>query len=362
MAKKKMYCRPDGLFEKKLTINGKRHVFRGHTEREVLQKIAVFKEREEKGRTFGEVAAEWWEVHQTKLKYGSLHTYKSALQRAVDYFEGKRISEISAPDIYAFLLFVSRHGYAHKTVKNQFTVVKQIFLYALMNREVKELPTVGVSVPAGLTQNTRSLASDKAVEAIKATGKEDFILPALILYTGARCGEALALKWSDVDFSAGTVSINKAVVYHSNKPVISETKTKNAVRLVPLLQPLRLLLDMQPPHGAEDFIIGGALPVTKSVLNTNWERFCRSHGLAHINEERTKRAGRTVWACEIDRHTLRHEYATILYEAGIQPKMAQELLGHADLKTTLGIYTHIRQSQLNQTADTINDFLREKAQ
>lgn len=361
MPKKKMYKRPDGLYEKKLTINGKRKVFRGHTEREVLQKIADYQETAEKGRFFEVVAAEWWEVHQTKLKYGSLHTYKSAMNRAVDYFKGTRINEITAPEVYAFLLFVAQHGYAHKTVKNQLTVVKQVFLYALMNREIKELPTVGVAVPSGLSQESRSLAPDDVVKAVKAIKPDEFILPALILYTGARCGEALALQWKDFDFISGLVFINKAVVYHSNQPVISDTKTKNAVRCVPLLDPLRVLLEAQTPHSADDYIIGGAFPVTKSVLNTNWLNFCRAHDLAHINEQRTARAGKTIWTCNIDRHTLRHEYATILYEAGIQPRTAQELLGHADLKTTLDIYTHIRQNQLSQTSDKINDFLNQKS-
>lgn len=69
-----------------------------------------------------------------------------------------------------------------------------------------------------------------------------------------------------------------------------------------------------------------------------------------------------MWACEIDRHTLRHEYATILYDAGIDKMSAMEFMGHADLATTEKIYTHIRQSRLAGAAAQLDAFLTEKAQ
>ena len=58
MPRAKMYRRPDGLYEKKLTINGKRVAFRAKTEREVMQKIAAYQKREESGVTFAEAAAD----------------------------------------------------------------------------------------------------------------------------------------------------------------------------------------------------------------------------------------------------------------------------------------------------------------
>lgn len=366
MAKRKCYTRPDGLQEKKVTISGKRHVFRGHSESEIMQKVLAFKEKEAHGPSFEDVAAAWWEQHEPSIKYGSVHVYKAAKERAVDYFGADYVKDIDAADVNAFLLYVAKRGYALKTVKNQLTVLRQIFLHALMNRHIKALPTNGVSIPSGLSRSSRALAPTAAVEVIKATGPEDFLLPALILYTGARCGEALALQWEDVDFKAGTISISKAVVYHSNRPVISDTKTANAHRSVPLLSPFRKILAQRGPHLPGEYLMGGASPLTKSVLSTSWERYCRAHGLAHKDEARSSKAGRTVWACDLDRHTLRHEYATILYDAGIDAKLAQELLGHADLSTTLSVYTHIRQNRLAQAAAALDAFLTpestEKAQ
>ena len=358
MARKKMYRRPDGLYEKMLVIDGKRCVFRGRSEREVMQKIAEYQVREERGPCFSEVAEDWWAEHEAKIKYGSRHGYLAAKRRAVEYFADDPVKSIEAADVNAFILYVARRGYAMKTVKNQLTVVRQIFLFAMMHRYIRTLPTDGVKVPSGLSHEERSLPSAEAVQIVKNTQPDEFLLPALILYTGARCGEALALQWRDVDFQSGVISISKAVVYHSNQPVISDTKTANAHRSVPLLAPLKVLLQQQTPRRADDYLIGGSEPLTKSAMTKRWEAFCRSHDLAHPNEVRSEKAQRTVWICELDRHTLRHEYATILYDAGIDSKVAQELLGHADLSTTLRIYTHIRQSRLSAAASTLDAFLQ----
>lgn len=356
MAKKKMYQRLDGLFEKKLTIGGKRTVFRGKTEREVIHKIAAYEEKNERGAMFVDVSASWWEQHEPQLKYGSVHVYKAAKARADERYWDASVKDIDAAEIHAFLLTLAKKGYAHKTVKNQLTVLRQIFLFALMHRQIKTLPTDGVSVPSGLTHTTRNVLPPNAAKIIKNTQPDEFLLPILILYTGARCGEALALQWQDIDFKENTISISKAIVHHSNRPVVSETKTKNANRIVPLLAPLKKILDAQPSHIAAQYIIGGDAPLTKSAFCKQWERYCRNNHLAHKDEARTQKSGRTVWACDIDRHTLRHEYATILYDAGIDAKVAQELLGHADLSTTLNIYTHIRQSKLSEAATTLNAF------
>ncbi len=360
MARQKMYRRPDGLFEKKLTIGGKRVAFRAKTEREVMQKIAAYEEKQARGLTFEEAAAEWWAQHEPQIRYGSVHVYKAAMARAVEYFGKDPVRQIEAADINAFLQYMAKRGYAQKTVRNQLTVVRQIFLYALMARQIRALPTDGVAIPQGLPSTTRTLAPVSAVEAVKGTTPEDFLLPALILYTGARCGEALALQWQDIDFDAGTISIAKAVVYHSNRPVISETKTRQGVRIVPLLSPLRDILTQRGRGEKGEYLIGGGEPISKSALNKRWEAYCRAHGLAHRDEARSDRAGRTVWACELNRHTLRHEYATILYEAGIDAKVAQELLGHADLSTTMQIYTHIRQNRLKEAAGVLDSFLTQK--
>ncbi len=82
MAKQKMYQRPDGLYEKKLTLGGKRVVFRAKTQREVMQKIAAYQERKMRGPTFGEVADEWWEYKEARLSPNTVSSYHTAYRQA----------------------------------------------------------------------------------------------------------------------------------------------------------------------------------------------------------------------------------------------------------------------------------------
>lgn len=361
MAKKKMYQRPDGLYEKKLTINEKRIYFRGRTEKEVMQKILAYEEKAERGPLFDEIANGWWAEKEPRLRYGSVATYRASLERAISFFGDTPIQQIDGANVSSFLLQVAGRGFSQKTVSKQLMVVRAIFKHALMHGHIKAVPTDHISIPAGLPRTKRTLAPPGAIDIIKQTGPDDFLLPALILYTGARVGEALALQWRDLHPDTGTISITKAVVYHSNRPVVSAVKTDAGARNVPLLVPLQSILEQRTQGAPDEYIIGGGLtPITSSTMTSYWLHYCRSHGLAHKNDEQSKRAGRTRWTCDIDRHTLRHEYATILYEAQVDARTAQELMGHADIATTLKIYTHIRQKQIDAAGDTLNAFLTQK--
>ena len=110
MAKKKPYVRPDGLMEKKLTINGKRHVFRGRTEAEIMKKIAAFQEKAESGYTFEEIAAEWWAYKESRLSPNTVGGYHAAMVRAIDRFGEMPIKDISATQVRGWLDWLARRG------------------------------------------------------------------------------------------------------------------------------------------------------------------------------------------------------------------------------------------------------------
>ena len=165
------------------------------------------------------------------------------------------------------------------------------------------------------------------------------LLPALIYYTGMRWGEALALKWEDIDFSRKQIKIERSVYYVSTRPAIKEPKTESGKRKVPLLQPLETALNHKrqkgyiftPDHG-------------KSLL---WES--QAQGLYKKFQKET--------GIEVTAHQIRHGYATALFEAGIEAKIAQKLLGHAQITTTLDIYTHVRDEMLENAALRMENFL-----
>ena len=344
MAKKqKLYRRPDGLYEKGLTINGKRVRFRGKTEREVMQKIAAYVEKQENGLTFCEVANLWYnkkacEVQPTTLK----RTYDPIYEKLKNHFIDDNIREIKAKDINTYVYSLST--YSHKTVSNHLCMLGQIFDYAVVMGEIENNPTTSVKVPKGLAKNHRSMISAEQIKIIENnTGFEMFGLFAyFLLYTGCRRGEALALQWGDIDFEKKVIHITKSAFYNSNRAQIKEPKTEAGKRDIILLDILANKL--QGKHNKDHYVFsadGGKNPLSQSQALKGWEKYVNNVGLQGITP-----------------HQLRHTYASLLYEAGVDVKSAQDLLGHADVSTTQNIYTHITKQKKEETASKLNEHFK----
>jgi integrase len=164
------------------------------------------------------------------------------------------------------------------------------------------------------------------------------MFPYLILYTGLRRGEALALTARDIDFKNNRITVNKSVYYEHNKPRIKQPKTDAGIRTVPLLLPLKE-------------------PLRKYCKAHKGYLFCDDEGelLPEYRVEDLLIAYRKATGCDFTPHQLRHAFATvILYENGIAAKDAQAVLGHAQVSTTLDIYTEFRDSRIDYITEQIN--------
>lgn len=122
-----------------------------------------------------------------------------------------------------------------------------------------------------------------------------------------------------------------------HKAEIKSPKTKAGIRDVPLLD---ILAEKLPEGKPDDFLFGGEKPMYKAKV------------------QRALKAYQTETGLEITTHYLRHGYATILYDAGIDVKIAQGLLGHADFQMTMGAYTHISASRTQKDAQKLNEFVK----
>lgn len=317
-----MYKDSRGLWRESVTINGQRKVFSAKKKKDVLLKMAAFRIQANKPVTFSEAADAWEEANWDRLRFGSARTYAPCLRRAVEKFGDRPLDSIKPKEIQAWIRDLGT-VYAYKTVYNHKCIVHQIFDYAAVEMNIDlPNPCERVKLPTGLKKGTREALSSAELQVIRSCTADDFQLAFLILYTGCRCGEALALRMSDVDMKKNVISIHSAVVHHGNQPVISPPKTEKSVRTVPLLPQLKERLT-ELKLNKDDYIIGGEKPLTKSALDKRWKKFCKEKEIS------------------IDRHQIRHQYATILYEAGVDAKTAQQLLGHAQISTTMDIYTHL---------------------
>lgn len=325
-----MTRRKNGTWQQSMTVivNGRKvqKYFYGKTKSEVLKKVQTYRNQQSDGPTFTEVADEWWEQHEPTLAVNTTKSYKPALTRAKEAFGVRRIREIQPTDVNKFLRdFIRKMSAAKKTAATQLMVLNLIFKYSVEMGHTQTNPARDITLPKNLTKTPRAMPSSEDIRKVKDSAGEPFGMFAYwVLYTGCRRGELQALTWEDADIKEGWIHINKTLYYDAGKAKIKEPKTESGVRDIPLLK--KLAEKLEPGKGL-------IFPNKKGTYMTEWE-FQKAWG------DYAAAAGITCTP-----HGLRHAFTTMLFEAGIQPKDIQTIVGHAQLSTTMDIYTHIRAEQ-----------------
>lgn len=333
----KFYVRPDGLHESIVTVNGKRKAFRGKTDRDVWNKIKNYKEDLKRGKTdtFENVAHAWWNEIEPTLAPNSLRNYSPAYERAVTEFGQEDVSTITAKEIEKYITRFAKTR-SKKTVITQRQIIRQILNKAQREGYIQFNPAESVLLPKNLPQEKRHAPSPEQIKKIKDNVSDEFGLFAyLIYYTGCRRGEALALQYDDIDREAKMISISKSVYYVGTKPNIKSPKTESGERVVPLLKALEDYLPKRK-HGYIFSDDGGKSPLNDHRLTGLYNRYCKRTGVS------------------VTPHEIRHGYATALHESGVDFKTAQRLLGHAQLSTTMDIYTDVLDNTLVGAAEKMN--------
>ena len=152
----------------------------------------------------------------------------------------------------------------------------------------------------------------------------------LSYYTGLRIGELCGLKWEDIDFSAGTLSVRRTVQRitdrnhdRATRLLIDTPKTRSSVRQLPLPS---FLLNLLSKHRANshNYLLSGTETVTEPrTIQYRFQALLKKSTFA-VNQF----------------HSLRHMFATNCIRLGFDVKTLSELLGHSSVETTLNRYTH----------------------
>ena len=330
--------REDGRYCKQIRINGKVKSFYGRTQAEINKKILEYKEEKATGKYFSDVAEKWVNYYCTQVPYT---TYKkcgqAAYNAAVEHFGNMRIREIVPYDVDLYLKSFAHKDYSKKTVATYKSILNQIFKYAVIQGEIQTNPASVVSLPKNLKTTKRVLPPDNEIKIIELNPEGFGFLPYFLLFSGLRISEALALTYEDIDRKDKIITVNKKIVYDGNTPtLVNATKTEAGTRKVVLLDRVEAHLNSDGKGVIFCNDSGGYL--TRKQLSCRWEKFKKENNLT------------------MTFHQLRHAYATMLFEAGINEKDAQELMGHTDINLTRSIYTHIRNERMTETAQKLNSF------
>jgi integrase len=169
--------------------------------------------------------------------------------------------------------------------------------------------------------------------------KDDRLSPLwyLIAMTGMRRGEAIGLRWSDVDLEAGRLSVRRALIPINREVVVSEPKTAKGRRVVALDAGTIEVLKGQAARQLEEH----------SEWDEGWVEsglvFTAENGAALDPESISRywrQAVKKTMLPTIRLHDLRHTHATLALQAGVHPKVVSERLGHATVSITLDAYSH----------------------
>ena len=319
-----MTRRKDGRWQETITINGKTKYFYGKTKAEVLRKLREHTEELENGKLFEDVANEWWEEHEPKLSHSTTKGYIPAMQRCIERFPNTHIKDITPTQISHHIKVFSK-THADKTVRTQLMVYNLIFTYAVEMGYLSFNPARDLKVPAGLPKEKRTSPSQHDINIVKTSLHIPFGLFAyMALYTGMRRGELLALTWSDIDLKNRIIHINKSLEHIGNSSHLKLPKTETSIGTVPILDKL---CDVLSPSKGLVFPNSDGEYLTNSQFQMKWRAYVKATGITSTP------------------HQFRHAFATMLFEAGIPPEEAQVLLRHAQLSTTMDIYTDLREDK-----------------
>lgn len=194
------------------------------------------------------------------------------------------------------------------------------------------------------------------IEAIKGHNLE--ILFLIALGTGLRLGELLGLKWNDIDFNTGMLTVNRTLTRAKNQvtgkyEIIEQTpKTKNSNRTIPIPKDiLKKLKEHKKKQSKQRLFVGEAYNNSNYVFTDDIGN--------PVDDKRPGRNLKTILNSidikPIKFHALRHTYATRLFEANVPPKTVQVLMGHYDISITMDIYTHVMEDAKLEAIEKLND-------
>ncbi len=289
---------------------------------------------------FSFIAFEWLESVRGTVKESSFTRYHrtvySYLVPSIGNNEVSKIDVSVVNDLREFLLTGGgKDGgrLSEKTVSDILSVFKSILIYAA-GQGYPTVNTALIRTPSKVKKAVSILPSkdvERLEELLLADDRSLSVGILLTLHTGIRNGELCGLRWGDFDFGSQTMCISRTVERITDleagkgrtKVVVSEPKTEHSHREIPI--PSVLCRYLQARSGMPDtyLLTGTDKPCEPHTLYVRYERFLRRNGFS----------GYTF-------HALRHTFATSGIATGFDAKALSEVLGHADVTTTLRCYVH----------------------
>ncbi len=305
--------------------------------------------------TVNEFLDRWFETAaKPKLRQKSYHSYESLLRRYIRPVLGERIlSTITPLDVQDAYQRVIDRGLSSRTVRYTNSVLRSAMRQAIRWRLLLQDPTDGAQLPRLGRREMRVLTAEQSRIFLSAALKTHYgPVFAIALTTGMRPSEYLALKWQDIDWDRGTVSVVRTLERAAGVWRFAETKRSRSRRIIKLQEWVLEILKELQARTTQPIGSSGA-DVVELVLTTPTGRPIHSDKLAKRFKAILRKAGLRV----IRLYDLRHTSATLALAAGVPPKVVAEQLGHASAAFTLDVYSHLLPHMQAEAAERVEALL-----
>jgi integrase len=361
--------RKDGLFQGMYTADTpdgpKRKYIYGRKYKDVERKLAEAMGDAARGIYFddeNQTVAHYMECWLEDSARGDLghrayHNYKLQIRRHISPAFGRlKLSKLTAAHIQSLYAAKLRDGLKPSSVRYIHAVLHRALEQAVRFNFIPFHPASRVDPPKIRQEEITPLDAEQARRLLNAARGDRFeALYVLSLTTGLRMGEALGLRWSDVDLDAGTLRVSRQVQRMREGGGLVFSEPKNASRRT---------LDL-PQRAVEALRSHRKRQVEERVRATHYENsglvFATGKGTPldaqNIVNRFFKPLLRRAGLPDIRWHDLRHTYATLLLSRGTHPTYVQKSLGHASVQLTLDRYSHWMPSMGCITAEGIDEAL-----
>ena len=312
--------------------------------------------------TVAEWCTLWFETYsEPNVRYNTAVTYRNAINQHIipniGMIKLKALSSVQIQQMYNQLKKSGRiprfkkempPGLSNSYVRRIHMVLRAALQQAVDERIISYNPCENCRIPPKDRREMKIIPPEQ-IGAYLQEAEKYGVLPMfyLELTSGLRRGELMALLWSDVDVENRLLSVSKQVVRIDGELVVTEPKTPNSVRKVALPQhTIDLLIAEHAKHPDTPILFPS--PRTGSYWSPD--------GVSRINKNLLKRAGIDT---NVRFHDLRHTFATMAMQSGVDVKTLSSMLGHYSAGFTLDTYTHVTNQMQYGAAQKIGGFMEE---
>lgn len=265
---------------------------------------------------------------------------------------GMTLDKIRPGHVEAWVVELRDKGKAASTVRQVYTVLRAILETAVRDGLMARNPVAAVKRPK-VTATEAAYLSPPQVRSLLSAAETSRYAPlfALLVNTGLRRGEALAVQWRDVDLEDGLLRVRGTLARVDGELVVTETKTEKSRRTVPLSPAaVEILRGVRQRQRREQLAAGSKWVRTPFVFTTEvGEPSDPRNALRAL-----KVAASAARLPGVGLHTLRHSAASVMLTNGVPLKVVSDVLGHASVAITGDVYGHVSPEVSRGALDTLS--------